>query len=98
MPGAITINLPDGSRKELSEGATALDLAGAIGKRLAKAAVAATVDGEPADLVTPLPAGATVAIVTDDTDDGRYVLRHSTAHVLAQAVLQLWPGAKFAIG
>src|SRR5581483_366840 len=98
MPDQITINLPDGSQRELTAGATALDLAGAIGKRLAKAAVAATVDGEPTDLGAPLPDGATVAIVTDDTDDGRHVLRHSTAHVLAQAVLQLWPGAKFAIG
>jgi threonyl-tRNA synthetase len=96
--GQITINLPDGSQRELATGATASDLAAAIGKRLAKAAVAATVDGEPADLTTPLRDGATVSIVTDDTDDGRHVLRHSTAHVLAQAVLQLWPGAKFAIG
>jgi threonyl-tRNA synthetase len=98
MSDQITIRLPDGSERALPEGATAADLADTIGKRLAKAAVAATVDGAPYDLTRPLPDGATVAIVTDDSDDGRYVLRHSTAHVMAQAVLQLWPGAKFAIG
>jgi threonyl-tRNA synthetase len=98
MADQITIRLPDGSERELAEGATAADLAESIGKRLAKAAVAAHVDGAPYDLTRPLPAGATVAIVTDDSDEGRYVLRHSTAHVMAQAVLQLWPGAKFAIG
>ncbi|MBV8691021.1 MAG: TGS domain-containing protein, partial [Actinobacteria bacterium] len=98
MPDQITINLPDGSQRELAAGATASDLAASIGKRLAKAAVAATVDGTQVDLSVPLRDGATVAIITEDSDDGRHVLRHSTAHVLAQAVLQLWPGAKFAIG
>src|ERR1700760_4614559 len=98
MADQLTIALPDGSRRELPAGATAGDLAAAIGNRLAKAAVAATVDGRPVDLDAPLPDGATVAIVTDDSEEGRAVLRHSTAHVLAQAVLQLWPGAKFAIG
>ncbi|MEY2569504.1 MAG: threonyl-tRNA synthetase [Actinomycetota bacterium] len=94
----ITIRLPDGSERALSAGATAADLAASIGRGLAKAAVAATVDGATIDLSRPLDDGATVAIVTEDSDEGRYVLRHSTAHVMAQAVLQLWPGAKFAIG
>src|SRR4051812_33580194 len=98
MADTITIKLPDGSARDLPAGATAADLAASIGSRLAKAAVAATVDGDPFDLGRPLPAGATVAIVTGDSDEGRAVLRHSTAHVLAQAVLDLWPGAKFAIG
>ncbi|MBW3667940.1 MAG: threonine--tRNA ligase [Actinobacteria bacterium] len=98
MADSITITLPDGTPRELSEGANAGDLAASIGRGLAKAAVAATVDGKQVDLTTPLPDGATVAIVTSNTPEGRHVLRHSTAHVLAQAVLQLWPGAKFAIG
>src|SRR5205085_964662 len=51
-----------------------------------------------ADLNAPLPDGATVAIITRDTPEGRHVLRHSTAHVMAQAVASLWPGAKYAIG
>jgi threonyl-tRNA synthetase len=94
----ITVSLPDGSERELPEGSTALDLAGSIGKRLAKAAVAATVDGVETDLTRPLPDGSTVAIVTDDTPEGRHVLRHSTSHVMAQAVTRLFPGAKFSIG
>jgi len=98
VPDQITINLPDGSPRAVPAGSTAGDLAAAIGPRLAKAAVAATVDGVAVDLSTPLSAGSTVAVVTADTDPGRHVLRHSTAHVLAQAVLSLWPGAKYAIG
>src|SRR3954447_20254402 len=98
MANQITIKLPDGSERALPAGTTGADLAASIGKNLAKAAVAATVDGATVDLSRPLEDGATVAIVTEDSDDGRYVLRHSTAHVMAQAVLQLWPGAKFAIG
>ncbi len=94
----ITIRLPDGSTRQLEDGATALSLAQSIGPRLAKAAVAATVDGETVDLGTRLPDGAEVAVITEDSDAGRAVLRHSTAHVLAQAVLALWPGAHYAIG
>jgi len=94
----ITISLPDGSERELPEGATALDLAASIGNRLKKAAVAATVDGTETDLTASLPDGSQVGIVTDDTDEGRHVLRHSTAHVLAQAVTRVFPGAKFSIG
>jgi len=94
----ITISLPDGSQRTLPEGATATTLAESIGSRLAKAAVAAVVDGAEADLGSPLPAGSTVAIITADSDAGRHVLRHSTAHVLAQAVVRLFPGAKYSIG
>jgi threonyl-tRNA synthetase len=94
----ITVSLPDGSSRSLPEGSTAADLASSIGKGLAKAAVAATVDGREVDLGAPLPDGATVAVITDNTEEGRYVLRHSTAHVMAQAVTDLFPGAKYAIG
>jgi threonyl-tRNA synthetase len=98
MAGVISVRLPDGSNRELAEGTTAADLALAIGPRLAKAAVVAAIDGHEVDLSTPLADGDEVAIITGDTDAGREVLRHSTAHVLAQAVLRLWPGAKYAIG
>ncbi|HEY7626528.1 MAG TPA: threonine--tRNA ligase [Ilumatobacteraceae bacterium] len=94
----ITITLPDGSQRALAEGATATTVAESIGARLAKAAVAADVNGEEWDLERPLPDGAQVAIVTGDSEEGRHVLRHSTAHVMAQAVTQLFPGAKFSIG
>jgi threonyl-tRNA synthetase len=98
MAGLISVLLPDGSQRELAEGMTAADLAQAIGPRLAKAALAATVAGHEVDLTTPLREGDEVAIITADSDPGREVLRHSTAHVMAQAVVRLWPGAKYAIG
>ncbi len=94
----ISISLPDGSERELPAGSTALDLAASIGSGLRKAAVAATIDGVEADLGRPLPDNAEVAIITGDTEAGRHVLRHSTAHVMAQAVTRLFPGAKFSIG
>ncbi len=98
MSSQITISLPDGSQKELATGSTTADLAASIGSRLAKAALAAKVNGEEWDLNRPLPDGASVAIITAETEDGRHVLRHSTAHVMAQAVLDLYPGAKYTIG
>ena len=98
MADSITITLPDGSSKELPSGSTAADLAAAIGPRLAKDAVIAVVDGTERDLVHPLTDGAEVSIVTPSSDRGLYTIRHSTAHVLAQAVLDLFPGATFAIG
>ena len=94
----ITISLPDGSQRSYDEGATTADVASSIGSRLAKAAVAAVVNGEEWDLGRSLPDGAQVAIITAESAEGRHVLRHSTAHVLAQAVTQLFPGAKFSIG
>jgi threonyl-tRNA synthetase len=94
----ITVTLPDGSARELPSGSTTADLAASIGSRLAKAALAGVVNGVEVDLSVPLGDGSTVAIVTADTDAGRHVLRHSTAHVLAQAVTQLFPGAKFVVG
>ena len=98
MAGVVTVELPDGSSKEVVAGSTAGDLARAVGRRLADAAVAATVDGREVDLSTELADGDRVAVLTADSDAGRAVLRHSTAHVLAQAVLRLWPGASYAIG
>ncbi|MFM8564062.1 MAG: threonine--tRNA ligase [Acidimicrobiia bacterium] len=97
MP-AMTVRLPDGTRRPLDAGGTALDVANAISRNLAKSAVAADVDGRACDLDSVLTDGAKVRIVTADTDEGRHVLRHSTAHVLAQAVTHLYPGAKYTIG
>lgn len=94
----LDVTLPDGSVRTLPAGSTGLDLAQAIGSRLAKAALAAVVDGTEVDISVPLRNGAQVAIITADSDAGRHVLRHSTAHVLAQAVLQHFRGAKFTIG
>ncbi len=94
----ITVALPDGSARTLPAGATVADLAADIGPGLAKAALIGEVDGTEVDLVTELHDGQTVSIVTDRSDQGVFTLRHSTAHVLAQAVLELYPGATFAIG
>lgn len=96
----LRVTLPDGSVKELPTGSSAGDLAASIGAGLARAAVAAKVDGELWDLHRPLPDGAAVAIVTrsDDDPDALYALRHSTAHVLATAVRDLYPGAGIGFG
>ena len=94
----ITITLPDGSARTLPAGSTGTDLAASIGSRLAKAAVIVNVDGIERDLRDPLPDQAAVSIVTTSDERGLYTIRHSTAHVLAQAVLDLFPGATFAIG
>ncbi|MDE3065651.1 MAG: threonine--tRNA ligase [Acidobacteriota bacterium] len=94
----IDVTLPDGSTRTLPAGSSARDLAALIGRRLAKDALAAEVEGTLTDLTAALPDGARVAIVTPASDAGRDVLRHSTAHVMAQAVTRLWPGAHYAIG
>ena len=95
---AITVSLPDGSERELAAGSSSADLAASVGPRLAADAVVAVVDGAERDLAAPLADGASVEIVTAASDRGLHTIRHSTAHVLAQAVLDLFPGATFAIG
>ncbi len=94
----IQVTLPDGSPRTLAPGATAGDLAAEIGPGLAKAALIATVDDVQVDLNVPLANGQRVAIITPDSEAGLETLRHSTAHVLAQAVLELHPGATYAVG
>jgi threonyl-tRNA synthetase len=94
----IRVTLPDGSERRLPAGATGADLAQAIGPGLAKAALAVRVDGQVRDLARPLPDGAKVTIVTDKDPTALDVLRHSSAHVLATAVRQLFPRAKIGFG
>ena len=97
----MNVKLPDGSALELPDGASALDAARAIGPKLAEQAVLARVDGEPRDLRLSLPDGASLEILTTrshDDPDALYVLRHSSAHLLAEAVRRLHPGVKVAIG
>ncbi|MGI9584870.1 MAG: threonine--tRNA ligase [Acidimicrobiia bacterium] len=95
---SIRITLPDGSAREYESGVTGFDVASDIGPRLARAAVAVTVDSAMYDLHRPIDADAAVSIVTDNTEAGRHVARHSAAHIMAQAVLDLFPGSSFAIG
>ncbi len=97
----MKVVLPDSSELELGDGASALDAARAIGPRLAKEAVLARVDGAPQDLRLPLRDGQRLELLTtrDHEDaDALYVLRHSSAHLLAEAVRHLYPGVKVAIG
>src|SRR2546427_305650 len=98
MPPEIRVTLPDGSEKRVPAGSTGADLAKAIGPGLAKAALAVRVNGTVWDLGRPLPDGAKVAILTDKDPQALEVLRHSSAHVLATAVRQLFPHAKIGFG
>jgi threonyl-tRNA synthetase len=95
---ALTITFPDGSKREFDPGVTGAEIAASIGPRLAKAAVAVKLDGKTIDLTRPIIDSGIVEVITDTSEEGRHVLRHSAAHVMAQAVLDLYPGAKFAIG
>src|SRR6476469_5938863 len=92
------IKLPDGSVRELPDGSTVAQLAASIGPGLAKAAVAAKVDGKVVDLATPLTGSPTVSILTNKDPEALLVLRHSTAHVMAEAIQRLYPGVQLAYG
>jgi threonyl-tRNA synthetase len=92
------ITLPDNSTIELPENATALDAANKIGSGLAKAAVAARVNGELVDLAHEVMDGDAIGIITDSSDEGLEILRHSASHVLADAVMELYPGSQLGIG
>ena len=94
----ITITLPDGSRREYPQALTVAAVAASIGAGLAKAALAGKVNGQLVDTSHSIEADATLAIVTDKDADGLEVLRHSTAHLLAHAVKELFPEAQVTIG
>jgi len=94
----MKISLPDNSIIELDDGATAMDAAAKIGSRLAKAALAATVNGEQVDLSHQLADGDSVGIITASTPEGLEVLRHSASHILAAAVTELYPHTQLGIG
>ncbi|KCZ49727.1 MULTISPECIES: threonine--tRNA ligase [unclassified Hyphomonas] len=94
----IKVTLPDGSEREYADGASPLDVAESISKSLAKKALAAKVDGEMWDLVRPLEGDANVAIITDRDPEGLELIRHDAAHVLAQAVQELYPDSQVTIG
>ena len=97
VPG-LTVTLPDGSPLELPEGASGADAAAAIGPGLAKAALAIRVGDETRDLAAPLADGEAISIVTDRDPEALDLIRHDAAHVMAEAVLELWPEAKISIG
>src|SRR4029450_4725862 len=94
----MKVSLPDGTELELADGATGADAARAIGEGLARAALGLKVDGDLRDLEQPLEDGANIEIVPSRDEDGLWLIRHDAAHVLATAVMELYPGVKISIG
>ncbi|HEX7807205.1 MAG TPA: TGS domain-containing protein, partial [Thermoanaerobaculia bacterium] len=94
----MNVQLPDGSIREVQENATLADVAASIGKRLAKDAIAGKINGKVVDVYTPVPDGAKIEIITPKSDDGIDTIRHSTAHLMAHAVQELFPGTQVTIG
>jgi threonyl-tRNA synthetase len=95
---AITLTLPDGKRREFPGPVTGAEIAAAIGPALAKAAVAIRLDGRARDLATLVDRDAEVAIITRDSPEGVQILRHDAAHVMAEAVKELYPEAQVTFG
>lgn len=94
----LEVTLPDGAKRSYEDGTSPLDVAESISKSLAKKALAAKVNGELWDLKRPLPGNAEVAIVTERDPEALELIRHDAAHVLAQAVQELYPGTQVTIG
>jgi threonyl-tRNA synthetase len=94
----MQVELPDGSKREVPDGATVADVAASIGRRLAKDALAGKVNGKVVDVYAKVPDNAKVEIVTPKSEEGRDTIRHSTAHLMAMAVQELYPGTQVTIG
>lgn len=94
----MQVELPDGSKKEVPQNATVADVAASIGKRLAKDAIAGKVNGKVVDVYAKVPEGARIEIVTPKSEAGLDTIRHSTAHLMAMAVQELFPGTQVTIG
>ena len=96
--GSVAVTLPDGSRRAFPQAVTGAELAAAIGPGLAKAAVAIKHDGRPSDLATLIDRDAAVAIITREMPEGVEILRHDAAHVMAEAVKELYPETQVTFG
>jgi threonyl-tRNA synthetase len=94
----VVITLPDGSERTFPSGITGLAIASAIGKKLAQDALGVTVDGKLCELDTPITRNASISIVTFDSPAGKEIFWHSSSHLMAQAIEELFPGAKFGAG
>ena len=94
----MEILLPDGSKKTLEDGATVYDVAASIGAGLAKAALAGKINGEFADVTSQVADGDSIEIITDKSPEALGIMRHSCAHIMAEAVQTLFPGAQIAFG
>lgn len=97
-PLSVSVKLPDGSVREYDQSVSVLDVASSISSGLAKKAVAGVIDGKPVDLSREVPSGSELKIVTLEDEAGLEVYRHSTAHLLAQALKRLYPHVKLGIG
>src|SRR5438132_1740567 len=98
FPFLMQVQLPDGSKKEVPDNATVADVDASIGKRLSSDAIAGKVNGKVVDVYAKVPNGAKVEIVTPQTPEGLDTIRHSTAHLMAMAVQELFPGTQVTIG
>jgi len=92
------VTLPDGSTLGITDGTTAKQLAEQIGPGLAKAAIAARINGQLVDLSTPINGNAAVQIITPKDDEGLEIMRHSCAHIMAEAICTIWPDTKLVYG
>src|SRR5689334_21487883 len=97
-PAPVVVTLPDGKRLEFAGPVTGADIAAAVGPDLAKAAIAVRIDGRPRDLMTVVDRDAAVAIITREMPEGREILRHDAAHVMAEAVKELYPDTQVTFG
>lgn len=96
--GTVAVTLPDGTIKHFPKGTTGLEVAASIGRRLADAALAVTVDGTARGLSAPLERDCALSILTFDSPEGREVFWHSSSHIMASAVEELFPGSRFGAG
>src|SRR3954469_9979954 len=94
----IHVRFPDGAEREYPEGSRGADIAGSISKSLLKRAMAMKVDGTVRDLSAPVPNGASLEFLTRDAPESLELIRHDAAHVMAEAVQELWPGTQVTIG
>ncbi len=98
MPDKIKITFPDNSVKEYDKGVSAYEIASSISKRLADEILAAEVNGKMKDLTAPINADSKIVLHKFDSDKGKEVYWHTTSHMMAQAIEELFPGAKFGVG
>src|SRR3990172_1290383 len=94
----VKVTLPDGTKKEYKDNITIGEVASNIGNRLGEMALAGKASGVLVDLSFPIKEDISLSVITEDTEEGLEILRHSTAHIMAQAVNRLFPGAKLGIG
>ncbi|HQK71150.1 MAG TPA: TGS domain-containing protein, partial [Bacteroidales bacterium] len=94
----VKLTFPDGTVKEFTEGITGLEIARQISPQLAKEVLSVSVNGELYDLTRPITTDANIKLHKWEDEEGRHAFWHSSAHLMAEAIEQLWPGTKFGIG